>query len=95
MKKYHITIKDNETGEITHDYDTGAIVGGVEAGDGYFALGLTECNAIELVNTICSAEKAIEAMLEGHPELLALKSLATIKKAAETEEAEETETTEN
>ena len=92
MKKFHITIKNNETGEITHDLDTNAIVAGILDDDGAYAVSITSCNALELLNATGGAEKAIDHLLKGHPELLTLK---TIMEKSEDETEETTETTEN
>lgn len=91
MKRFHITIKNNEIGETLLDLDTNAIVAGILDDDGSFSIGHTHCNADGLLSTICSAEKAINQLLKKHPQLLLLKMLT------ETEEAtdETTETTEN
>lgn len=92
MKKFHITIKNNETGEITHDLDTSAIVAGILDDDGSYAVSATSCDAFGLLNAISSAEKAIDHLLKRHPELLILK---TIMEKSEDETEETTETTEN
>ena len=59
MKKFHITIKDNETGKTLHDLDTAAIVGGIESGDGVTVLGLTRCKQSDLVYTVAFAKLAV------------------------------------
>lgn len=92
MKKFHVTIKNNETGEITHDLDTSAIVAGILDDDGSYSVGATSCDAFGLLNAIDGAEKAIDHLLKRHPELLILK---TIMEKSEDETEETTETTEN
>lgn len=97
MKKFHITIKNNETGEITHDLDTSAIVAGILDDDGSYSVSATSCNALELLQTVNSAEKAINLIYKKRPELLVLKLMvAHTEEGEEAEETEEaTETTEN
>lgn len=95
MKNFHITIKDNETGETVHDLDTDAIVGAISEDDSTWEILMTSCDANTLISTIDAAEKAIKHALKNRPELLILKLMAQCKgrKAADTEEA--TENTEN
>lgn len=59
MKKFHITIKDNETGETLHDLDTAAIVGSFENGDSVTTLGLTRCKPSDIVCTVAAAKLAV------------------------------------
>lgn len=62
MKKFHITIKNNETGEILRDLDTCAIIGAFDVDEeGTGCLVCTACNAIELAAT---ADAAVTAALK-------------------------------
>lgn len=59
MEKFHITIKDNETGEIFLDRDTSCVVGALdEPGGTTGVFGNTHCNAIELAATATGAINA-------------------------------------
>lgn len=89
MKKFHITIKNNETGEITHDLDTNAIVAGILDDDGAYAVGITHCDSLGLLQAINSAENLITSMYKKHPELLILKLM--VDRTEDGEEVEETE----
>ena len=67
MSKFHITITNNETGEILHDNDTAAIIGAYAFANGAYAIGLTACNGITLMATINTAEHVVKRLLEEHP----------------------------
>lgn len=54
--KFHITIKDNETGETLRDLDTKAIIGGALNEEGAESIIIASCNNIELAKTIHAAE---------------------------------------
>ena len=42
--KFHLTIKNNETGEILHDTDCNAIIGGITDNEKSTSVVLTHCN---------------------------------------------------
>lgn len=60
MRKYHITIKNNETGEIINDVDSDAIIGSIESEEGTANVVMTECNIKQLIESIFVAKRAIK-----------------------------------
>lgn len=58
--KFHITIKDNETGKILHDEDTSAIIGGYANEEGSMSMIMGRCNEIDLAKTVYAAERAVQ-----------------------------------
>ena len=58
--KFHITIKNNETGEILHDQDCNAIIGGICDNEKNTSVVLTQCNGKDLVFCALPAKKAID-----------------------------------
>lgn len=54
--KFHITIKDNETGETLRDIDTKAFIGGALNEEGAESIIIASCSDIELAKTIHAAE---------------------------------------
>ena len=67
MKRFHVTITDNETGEVIHDKDTTAIIGGFENGDKTTMLVFTDCNFVDIACTLTAAKQAINAITkDGH-----------------------------
>ena len=92
MKKFHITITNNETGETLHDLDTKAIVGAILDDDGTFQIAFNKCNVNDMLNVIDGAERTLKHIYKKHPELALFKAL-TEKEESETEE-ETDETTE-
>lgn len=80
MAKFHVTITDNETGEVIHDADSGAIIAGIDAGDGTVSIGKASCDSFSLAAAILCAKKAIDACLEGDPFLQCLVDDISLKK---------------
>ena len=68
-KRFHITIKNNETGEILNDIDTSCLIGAIDIGEGNTSIAFTHCNAISLVTTILAAKKAINNIYERNPHI--------------------------
>lgn len=62
MKRFHITITDNETGETIYDTDTTAIIGGFENGDKTNTLVFTDCDFVDIACTLTAAKQAINAI---------------------------------
>lgn len=72
MKKFHITITDNETGETLKEADACAILGAYR-GDEYTAsIVLSQCRTLDLLSTLRGASAAIDRCLEDEPLLRAL-----------------------
>lgn len=69
MKKFHITITNNDTGEAIHDHDTNAIIGAVALDETVRGITLANCTAVEMANTISAAQKTIERAINGHTSL--------------------------
>lgn len=63
--KYHITLTDNETGEVIHDGDIEAIIGAFSTETRTAAIAKTSCSLRGLVATIVAAEDAIEHVIQG------------------------------
>ena len=68
--KYHLTIKDNETGEILNDGDYCAIIGGVSTEKETTEVVLTDCEALPLIFCASSAQDAIDTALPEKMRLL-------------------------
>lgn len=54
--KFHLTIKDNETGETLRELDTNAIIGGVVNEEGSETILAAKCNDIDLAKAIIATE---------------------------------------
>lgn len=65
-RKYHITLTNNETGEVFMDHDTSAILGAVQGpGDDAQGICAIDCNSLELfktTNMAIGALKEVEAI---------------------------------
>ena len=61
--KFTLIIKNNETGEILKEVESNAIVAGVDTETGTAAVGMSCCNAFDLVNACRAADKAILSVL--------------------------------
>ena len=59
MEKFHITIKNNETGEIIVDLDTCAIVGAIAEYDRIRCIGSVYCSASRLADTLAGAAQVV------------------------------------
>lgn len=93
MKKYHITITDNETGETLRDHDTDAILAAISKGDYIGQAILTECDSNTLMNALNVLEEITKYLYEKDPILFFLLKRHQ-KKKSKAEEATD-ETTEN
>ena len=67
MKKFHITIKDNKTGEIIHNIDTDAIIGAVHEEDKTAGIALTECDGTALMETISATKTVLKKIISENP----------------------------
>lgn len=70
MKKFHITITNNETGETCIDIDTKVIIGAINNDEGTQVLCASQCNAVELSATCAGALQAVNHGIEGLPKPL-------------------------
>ena len=68
--KYHLTIKDNETGKILKDGDYCAIIGGISTDKETTKVVLTDCEALPLIYCASSAQDAIDTALSEKMRLL-------------------------
>lgn len=75
MAKFHITIKNNETGEIMHDIDTKAIIGAFDSQDKTECIAVTECDPMTLASTVNGVKSVLEKILDDRPEVNALAEL--------------------
>ena len=68
--KYHITLTNNETGEVFMDHDTSAIIGAAQ-GPGADAQGICaiNCSGFELFQTLSMAIGALEEVRTLNPPL--------------------------
>lgn len=73
--KFHLTITNNETGEIIRDVDTNAILAGIHTEKGACALVLTECSGADLIPTIHAAKGAVKTCIDDAPLLAAFVAL--------------------
>lgn len=75
MARFHITIKDNETGEIMHDSDTTAIIGAFDSQDKTECIAAIECNPMTLASTVNGVKSVLEVIIDKYPEAKALSEL--------------------
>lgn len=66
---YHLTITDNETGEVMLDTDSYAIIGSVGVENGASSVGFTNCDIYELAVAVQAAEGAVAEVKRGEPKL--------------------------
>lgn len=91
MKKFHITITDNETGETIVDQDTKAIIGAFDSDeDSTAGMGFTHCNATELLATATGAKKVANKLMNKSNIPEELRTLAKIL-AGDTFQADDTD----
>lgn len=88
MAKFHITIKDNEKGEIVADCETSCIVGAyADDDDGAVAtMIVTHCTGARLAHTTYCAANAVQLVQEKNPEIatiLAMRALTEKKGGGE------------
>lgn len=68
--KYHITITDNESGEIHVDQDTNCIIGACDAGEGTRCMTFSECSNRDKLATVAGALEQVERALQAVPKKL-------------------------
>lgn len=64
MKQFHITIKNNVTGEVIKDLDSDAIIGSIESEEGTASVVMTNCSTKQMINSILTAKKAANIALK-------------------------------
>lgn len=63
--RFHITITNNESGEVLIDQDTKAIIGAFDGDENStHCMGYTSCNVSELLNTAVTAAQTAYKLLE-------------------------------
>lgn len=74
MAKFHITIRDNSTGNVVQDCETSCIVGAFhnDDTDDTATLVAANCNTLDLAHTTCCAAQAVQMVQDKRPELAAL-----------------------
>ncbi len=79
MEKFHIVITDNETGETKCDYDTDAIIAGVDTKEFTHGICCIHCKAPVLASVLDCVMRVVRENLQDHPELGALLMVAAQK----------------
>lgn len=75
-KKYHITIKENETGEVHYDFDSNIILGAVYLEDGEIAsVAAAHGSTFDVAATIDAVNTVIKKVGEHDPMALLLSKL--------------------
>lgn len=64
MKKFHITITNNETGESVFDTDSDAIIGAVCNDTGATAIAFTNCGTKTYAQTIAAVQMVVNGLLK-------------------------------
>lgn len=86
-KRFHVVIKDNQTGETEIELDTDCIIGALHAQrdgeDGSQLCSYTDCDAYTIAETIIASIKAGRAVAEGEGRLPILMALAELVKIEE------------
>lgn len=80
MKKFHITITNNETAETFVDIDTSAIVGAIDEDGTTHLFCLTGCNGLTLAATLAGALQCANANTAQLPKSLQRKIKSLGKK---------------
>ena len=79
---FRMVITNNETGEVIQELDMCALTGAAQTTKNNTAsIGLTACNALELVAAIAGAQEAIAEMLKNKPEIKSLLDFTVMAKA--------------
>ena len=82
MAKYHITVRDNETGEILHDCETSCIIGAFRNDEieSTGRLVAANCNTIDLAHTTMCAAQAVQYVQDHSKEVALLITLFAMEK---------------
>lgn len=91
MKKWHITITDNETSENIFEKDSDAIIGAVGVDGGTHALGFTNCKFVTLCSALKVARQVIDEILADKPEVEQYIKLAELLDGMDTNDEHEEE----
>ena len=70
--KMHITITNNETGEVIAEHDTNAIVAGIDLENGTRSLVKANCDPIAFACALHAAQGAVDKTLDENKKLAAL-----------------------
>jgi len=73
VERFHITIRDNASGEVLVDLDTCAIIGALDHGPGTRVFCKTKCGSVELAATAAGALQAAGVAMADMPAGLARK----------------------
>ena len=66
--KYHVTITDNETGEVLRDMDSNAIAASINSEDFVAEIFRTRCTADDLVNVVAVLLLLFDDSKKRHPQ---------------------------
>lgn len=94
-RKYHITITNNETGEVLHDADACSIIASVNEGPRTCALSMNSGGPLTLAETLGSAEGVVREIKSKYPEVGTLAMLHEFMRKRKQSEETETEETKN
>lgn len=89
---FHITIRDNETGEVTHDCDSDVIIGAFDVGgERTNGVAMTKADANKILNVVMGARNSIDSLLKANPKLLMMANMIDVIKRMEKENTDEGE----
>lgn len=86
--KIHLTLTNNETGDVMYDGDVDACIVGFCGSEGAGNLAVAKCDGETYANALAATEEALEDVYAEHPEL---KPLAQFYRLCDRIEDEETE----
>lgn len=72
MKRLHVIIIDNGTGETLRDVHTDAIVGAIDEGETVTGFCTAQCDLYTMAAVLECAEDTVHRQLKEHPELRGL-----------------------
>lgn len=67
--RFHISITDNETGEVLLDSDACAIIGGVNTGKSTIDISVVCCDTFDVVRALVTTEEVVKQNYIDHPEI--------------------------
>ena len=89
--KFHVTIKDNETGEILNDQDCDEIIGGISDDEQSASIVLTSCNGKTLLFCARATSIAIDKAIPKDSPIYNIFELFKLLKKGDKEDKEENE----